>query len=309
MLSELIALVTFVFVAWFTYFIMRRIVLRRGRRASAWRTSLAAQIPQSAGAVTSLEQDLWRSGAYEPWARRDFLVARNLLVFFCLAATGVILVSLDPTRSDELLQAAFVGGVVTLLAYAVPRIHLAWLARRRVRRIEAGLPAAVDMITMCMSGGLSLEDGLTRTSHELGFAERDVALELAIIRRQAEVSSLTQSLRSFARRIDTPAVNSLASLITQSERLGTNIARALHDYSDGLRLRARQRAEERANKTGIRMLFPLVLCMAPSVFVLIWGPALLQVREFVVTEMGPDGMLSQDVPVELLASPTIGDQQ
>lgn len=305
MLIESLALVVFVFSTWFTFFALRRLVRRPRTSSPRWRAAMAARMVQSPDAATPLDLDLWRSGAYEPTARRDFRAARAMLVAFCLCATGVVLISTDRQQPEQWAQIFFIGGVVTLLAYSLPRLHLAWLAHRRVRRIEAGLPAAVDLISMCLAGGLSLEDSLSRAADELDFAHRDVALELTIVRRQAQVASLTQALKHFARRIDAPSVASLVSIVSQSERLGTNIATALHEYADGLRQRYRQQVEERANKTGIRMLFPLVFCLAPSVFVLIWGPALLQVREFVMTEMGPDGLLSQDIPTELLQPPTL----
>ena len=91
--------------------------------------------------------------------------------------------------------------------------------------------------------------------------------------------------------MNAPDVNALASLVTQTERTGTNVAVAVTEFADSIRRQFRQRAEERANKTSIRMLFPVVLCLSPPVLILLLGPPTLQLREFLQNSRKPGGVL------------------
>jgi tight adherence protein C len=103
---------------------------------------------------------------------------------------------------------------------------------------------------------------------------------------------MTKALKEFARRMNAPDVNALASLVSQSERTGTHVASAVTEFADSIRRQFRQRAEERASKTTIRMLFPVIFCLAPPVFILLLGPPVLQLRNFVRQANAPGGVLN-----------------
>lgn len=269
-------------------------------------TSMAAQIPQPAAEAEQLTQELTRAGYYRPTARRNFLAVRNALTVLPLVMSAALLVLLVPgTYGSAVLIAT--GLVAAGLGYCLPRFRLRWQGNRRVARIERSLPDATDMLTMCITGGMTMHEALDRVSRELGMSHPDLALELAIIRRHAELGSLVQGLQQFSRRLATAEVQSLTTLLIQSERLGTNLVRALEDYTDNLRRRRRQLAEERANRASVKMLFPLVLCLAPSVFILLLGPAVLELRNFLVRERRPGGVLSQENIETVRAFPTISD--
>ena len=108
---------------------------------------------------------------------------------------------------------------------------------------------------------------------------------------------MASALRQFANRMDTPDINALATLVGQTERMGSHVATAICDYSDSVRRVRRQRAEEEASKTSIRMLFPVILCLAPPIYILLMGPPLLQLRNFIVKARVPGGVLNPtDVP-------------
>lgn len=254
---------------------------------------LAAQIPQTAFEEAGLDQDLRRAGYYRPNSRRDYLAMRNLLLIVCVVATGIAAVISGPDNWDLTIIILIVGAIVSVLAFGLPRFYIYFKANNRVRRIVNGLPDALDMISMCVSGGLALQPALDRVSRELYVSHPDLALELAIVRYQAEVGSLGRAFRQLAFRIDVPEVKSISSLVTQAEKLGSNVVEALRDYADTMRQNRRQRGEEQANRTGIKLLFPLVLLMAPSVFILLWGPALLELRSFFLAETGPGGAFDQ----------------
>lgn len=103
---------------------------------------------------------------------------------------------------------------------------------------------------------------------------------------------MSKALKEFARRMNATDVNALASLVSQTERTGTHVATAVTEFADSVRRQFRQRAEERASKTTIRMLFPVIFCLAPPVFILLLGPPILQLRNFVRDANAPGGVLN-----------------
>jgi tight adherence protein C len=107
-----------------------------------------------------------------------------------------------------------------------------------------------------------------------------LAEELQLVNQQAEVGSMPQALRNFSQRIDSPEVNSFTSLLIQSEVTGTSISRSLTEYSDGIRSSLKERADSRANLASFKLLFPVALCLMPSVFMFLLGPAIVQFSDF-----------------------------
>ena len=253
--------------------------------------ALATIIPQTQSEVRNVERDLKRAGYYRSTALLEYMATRNALIVIILIMTGLGAVAADPgSKMPELIIT--VGLITSGLGYALPRFMLRTQAQKRVDRIQKGLPDALDLITMCLTGGLPMSESLERVSSELMFSHRDIAIEFDIIRRQAEADTMANALRQFASRIDTPDINALASLISQTQRMGTHVATAVCDYADSVRRTYRQRAEEQANKTSIKLLFPVVLCLSPPIYILLLGPPVLKLREFVTKEHQPGGVLS-----------------
>jgi tight adherence protein C len=183
------------------------------------------------------------------------------------------------------------GLITAMLGYGLPRLLLGSQAKARVDRIQKGLPDALDIVHMCLSGGLSLRDSFARVSQEIEFFHPEIAIEFEVIRRQSEADTMSKALRNFADRIDTPDVTALASLVTQADKLGTHVAEAVTEFAVGVRRSFQQNAEERANKTTIKLLFPVVLCLAPPIYILLMGPPLLQMRDFITEGNQPGGIL------------------
>jgi tight adherence protein C len=241
---------------------------------------LAAQLPLLGSTPDSLNKDLRRAGYYKPSARSEFLALRNVLAIMCVLFTGITAVMVGPERTDLLATILVWGFGAAALAYVLPWLFLKSQVRARLDRIRRGLPDAFDMLTMCLSGGLGINDSLANVSREIYSAHPDLGTELEIVRRQAEMGSLGEAFRQFADRIDIPETAALKGLIHQTERLGSNVVQAVKDFADDIRLRQRQTADERASKAGIKLLFPLVLCLAPATLIILWGPALLELRHF-----------------------------
>ncbi|WP_166829190.1 type II secretion system F family protein [Thalassoroseus pseudoceratinae] len=262
------------------------------------RRSLAGLLPVSESGMDRLEQELKRAGYYASFAAIEFLATRNTIVVGLALIGGTAAVLSDPTTSvPELIMIATV--VFAALAYLVPRLILKIQSRARLGRIETGLPDALDMVRMCLTGGLPLRGALERVAQEVEFFHPDLAVELEVVRRHAEADTMPKALREFSRRLNTPDVNALATLVSQTERLGTHVAVAVTEFADSVRRQQRQRAEERASKTSIRMLFPVIFCLAPPVFILLLGPPVLQLKNFLKDAHGVDGVLNPETYSEL----------
>ncbi len=262
-------------------------------RPGRFRRSMAGAIPLFSGEVDSLEQDLRRAGYYSSSALVEFLFARNFVTLGTLLFGGTAAVIADPGTSlpQIILNSTLIAAVV---CYLLPRMILRWQASRRLGRIEQGLPDALDIIRMCLTGGLPLRDSLERVARDVEFFHPDIAVELEVVRRHAEADSMQKALKEFARRMNAQDVNALSSLVSQTERTGTHVATAVTEFADSMRRQYRQRAEERAGKTSIKMLFPVLLCLAPPVFILLVGPPLLQLRNFVRDAHQPGGVLDAE---------------
>lgn len=260
--------------------------------------AFAQVIPQSNREIEKIEYDLKRAGYYKATALVEYLGTRNLLIVGVLVGAGFCAVVADPSSAMPEMMLG-VGLIAAALGYGLPRLVLHRQANKRVARLEKGLPDALDVLAMCITGGLPLYQALGRVSEELRYSHPDVAVEFAIIRRQAEADTMTGALKQFSQRIDAQDVNALASLVSQTERLGTNVSTAMCDYADSVRRGQRQRAEEMASRTSIKMLFPVILCLAPPVFILLCGPPALRLYYFVKSAHEEGGILNP----ETLSSP------
>ena len=241
---------------------------------------LAAQLPQMTDSDDELLRNLRRAGYYKPSARSEYLALRNVLAIAIVLFTGVAAVLVGPDRPLLLKPILVWGFTAAAAAYVLPWLFLRSRARARAGRIQRGLPDAFDMLTMCLSGGLSINESLAHVSREIYGSHPDLGVEFEIVRRQAEMGSLSDAFRQLAARLDLPETNALTSLMQQTERLGSNVVQAVRDFADDIRTRQRQTADERASKAGIKLLFPLVLCLAPAALLILWGPALLELRNF-----------------------------
>lgn len=252
----------------------------RGREPSPWAKSMAANMPATPRDNGELDRELRRAGLYRPSARIEFLAIRNALIVLAVIVTGLIVVAIGPDDMDTVLKVLFIGLMAAGVAWALPRLILRGRGNKRVDRIERGLPDALDMMSMCMSGGITLQHSLVRVSREIFPAHPDLAVELLVVHQQAELTSLEQSFRQLAKRLDSRDVNALCSLVIQGLELGTSMVDAIREYADDVRLRRRQDADERAAKASVKLLFPIILLLLPSVFIILWGPAILEMIDF-----------------------------
>lgn len=159
------------------------------------------------------------------------------------------------------------------LFYLAPDIILTRMVKKRRDRIRMAIPDAVDLLVICVDAGLGLDQAMLRCGHELGKSHPDIQQEfLRINREQRAGKQRIEAWTSMARRNQLPELDAFVNMLTQTERFGTPIARALSQFGDGIRQKRRQRAEELAAKTTVKIIFPLVLCIFPSLFIVLLGP-------------------------------------
>lgn len=167
------------------------------------------------------------------------------------------------------------GGAIGLVA---PNI---WLSNRiawRQAEIRRSLPDGIDMIVVCVDGGMSLPAAIMRVGKELQLAHPLLSHELRIVNRSAELGqTLPEALRQFAARIGLEELRFLASIVAESERFGTSVADSLRIHADTLRVERQHRAEESARKASVKLLFPTVFLIFPVLFLVVLFPPLIKI--------------------------------
>jgi tight adherence protein C len=166
-----------------------------------------------------------------------------------------------------------------MIGFFGPDLVLSHLVKRRQQSIKYALPDALDLLVICLEAGLGIDQAMVRVGEEMRQTSPPLADELQIIiREQRAGKPRLEAWRSMAARVDVDFVRQFVSMLVQTERYGTPIAQALGQFADNMRVRRTQAAEEMAAKTGVKLLFPLVLFIFPSIFVVSLGPAILGIR-------------------------------
>lgn len=164
------------------------------------------------------------------------------------------------------------------LLYLAPDMGLSVLIKKRRRMIELGLPDALDLMVVCIDAGLGLDQALMRTGQELEVSHRAIAEEFSQINLEQRAGKpRIEAWKSMAERTQLDVVKGFANMLSQTDRFGTPISQAMGTFADGLRKRRSQLAEEKAAKTTIKLMFPLVLFIFPSMFIVLLGPAAITI--------------------------------
>jgi len=166
------------------------------------------------------------------------------------------------------------------LGYLLPNMALGRMAGRRQHRIRLSLPDALDLLVVSVEAGLGLDQAIQRVGQELALAHPELSSELRLINLELRAGKpRSEALRNLAERTGVDDLTSLTAMLIQTDRFGTSVARSLRVHSDTLRTKRRQRAEEAAAKTGVKMVFPLVICIFPAIWVVTIGPAAIKFVE------------------------------
>lgn len=182
---------------------------------------------------------------------------------------------LAPALQPSLLPLLFLGATV---GYYLPNVLLRRLARRRQREIFENIPDALDLLTVCVEAGLSLERAMAKVAGEIHIKSVALAQELQLVLMEMRSGfSKEKALRNLALRSGVEDIDTLVAMLIQSERFGTSMGDSLRVHADNLRGKRSQVAEEAAAKIALKLLFPLIFCVFPTLLLVLMGPAAIQI--------------------------------
>jgi len=229
---------------------------------------MGAMAPKSPSEMGKLQQRLVAAG---------YRSREALIIFFGIRlafAVACFLVLTTPLLGRPNFFAGL-GGCG--LGYVLPGMALARMAKRRQHRIRLGLADVLDLLVVSVEAGLGLDAAIQRVSDELAFAHPDLSDELRLVNLELRAGKArTEALRNLGERTGVDDVTSLVAMLVQTDKFGTSVAQSLRVHSETLRTKRRQRAEEAAAKTGVKMVFPLVFCIFPAIWVVSIGPAAIK---------------------------------
>ena len=244
--------------------------------------ALASQLPESQKEKREFGQMLKQAGMYSPTARASVYAFRFLFMFFPLIVAGILAVA-EPQSTWRILIG---GAICSMVLSIIPRLYVFVVKQCRLRQINEGLSDMLDMLSMCLGGGMPLSASLDHVSKNLT-SYPALAEELQIMKKQTEVHSLRMALAEWANRLDTPEVRQVATLLTRGDYLGCSLSGSLRDQADHFRTTRKQLATLRANRTPVLLTFPLMFCFAPAVLILLMSPAFLQLSDFFSPSSNP----------------------
>jgi tight adherence protein C len=292
-MALLISAFLFLFVASLSYLLGMRFwvspqnmlerVMGEGRQAEARHPSMAFRdalmkigemMPASPADLGAIQKRLHAAGLRAPKAFQVFLGVKVLCTLLFPLVAWIACREFGVSTNTQLLLMAFAAGV----GYMGPNEFLNHLVKRRRKRIEKALPNALDLLVVCVESGLGLDQAITQVSRELSDGYPELSQEFAITNLEMRHGKRrAEALKNLGTRTDVDDLKKLVSTLIQADRFGTSIAQTLRIHSEFMRLTARQRAEEKAAKMGIKLVFPIFFCILPSLFVVTVGPVVVTI--------------------------------
>jgi tight adherence protein C len=230
---------------------------------------LLTVLPTSPKALAQLRRRLAAAGYNEDSAVIWYSTARVILP----AVIGLVPFLVLGVRSGLV-----VGLAGAVLGVMIPDLVLTQKTVQHRKAIRDGLPDALDLLVVCVEAGSSLDQAIVKASNELGIALPVIARELKTLATQIRAGKpRMEAFQDLAKRTGVDDVRSLVAMLSQADRFGTSIAQGLRTFAETSRTKRRQRAEERAGTIGVKLVFPLVLCLMPALYVVCLGPVVVAV--------------------------------
>jgi len=243
---------------------------------------LGAVLPARPSPGRQIEKKLVRAGYRQPYAVRVLYGAR--VVGVAALVLGAAVASAGgrvPADSRPSLMAT-----AAMLGWMGPMWWVSLRASRRQRRIRRGLPDALDLLVICVESGLGLDQAMMQVAKELERAHPEISTEFALVNLEMRTGKRrAEALRDLAERSAVAELKKLATVLIQADRFGTSVANSLRTHADYMRVEARQRAEEKAAKVGVKLVFPIFFCILPTLFVVTVGPMVVRIVREVLPMM------------------------
>jgi tight adherence protein C len=229
-------------------------------------------LPRNPDEVSFIQRRFMTAGYRNASAVNIFYGAKILVpLTLCVLATITRLYSIGPF---------FIYTVCGGVGFIAPNLWLGNRVRARQRKLRRGLPEALDLMVICTEAGLGIDQTVLRVSKELKLNQPELAEEFNLVNLEQKAGRpRDEALKHLADRADIDSVRALSNTLVQADTFGTSIAKTLRVYSDTLRTQRRQMAEEKAAKTTVKLVFPLVLFIFPAIFVVALGPAIITMLE------------------------------
>jgi len=264
-----------------------------GSRLLGWAADLTRPIsklsmPEEGFEKSSIRLRFLHAGIRNASAAPAFFGIKTLLTLG-LPLLGFVMLTLSgsPLKGNALLLAML---LLASVGYYGPNIVLSHLVMVRQREIFESFPDALDLMTVCVEAGLGTEAAMMRVADDLQFKSPALADEMRIVNLELRAGAdRERALRNLAIRTGVEEVDGFVTMISQAERFGTSIAASLRIHAEMLRTRRRQRAEEAAAKIALKLLFPLIFCIFPSLMVVLMGPAMIQIYRVLLPTMAGNG--------------------
>jgi tight adherence protein C len=236
-------------------------------------------IPQSPKDVTVMQRRLIRAGIRNENALKILYGAKAALGISLPVLTTLTLMSssADPGNKAATILAA------TAVGFFGPNEYVRRLASKRQKEISRGLANALDLLVVCVESGLGLDQAILQVAKELEHAHPEISEEFGFVNLELKAGKRrVEALRNLAERTGVDDLKKLVAVLIQADRFGTGVAQSLRAHADFMRIQARQVAEEKAAKLGVKLIFPIFFCILPSLFVVTVGPVAMKiVRELI----------------------------
>jgi tight adherence protein C len=240
---------------------------------------LGTLVPASPKDTTVMQRRLIRAGFRNPNALKVLYGAKFVMAILVpIVAVGMIANTSWESSSKIMATLASVA-----IGFFAPNEYVRMVAGKRQKQIRRGLPNALDLLVVSVESGLGLDQAVVQVAKELETAHPEISQEFALMTLELKAGKRrTEALRNLAERTAVDDLKKLAAVLIQADRFGTSIAATLRNHAEFMRVQARQIAEEKAAKLGVKLVFPIFFCILPSLFVVTVGPmAIRVVRELI----------------------------
>jgi tight adherence protein C len=241
---------------------------------------LGTLVPASPKDTTIMQRRLIRAGFRGPNALRVLYGAKFAgAVLFPFVMLGIIIGSKSDTSTKAIMMVASVA-----IGFFFPNEYVRIKARQRQKQIRRGLPNALDLMVVSVESGLGLDQAVVQVAKELQHAHPEISEEFGLMNLELKAGKRRiEALRNLAERTAVEDLKKLVAVLIQADRFGTSVAATLRGHAEFMRVQARQVAEEKAAKLGVKLVFPIFFCILPTLFVVTVGPMAVKV----VREIGP----------------------
>jgi tight adherence protein C len=263
--------------------------VRKEKTASKFLSTLGeAARPKNEDELSQVRQNLARAG----YRRHEAIFAFYGAKLFCAVLLPAAFALVSLSGLTKLSSAALIGlfVIMALVGFYLPHLWIMVKISGRKQKVAEGFPDALDLMVVCVESGLGLDAAIDKVGEELKTTNKVLSEEFQLLNLSMRAGQSRQdALRGLGTRTDLEDVHNLVTLLIQTDRFGTSIAQTLRVHSDTMRTKRHQKAEAMAAKLPVKLLFPLIFFIFPSLFIAILGPAVIQIYRVLLPTLGGGG--------------------